>query len=147
MSDTFTKEPNNYWNTCGIDAEFLPDAPCTDSTPEVDESGRVTKEPKNPWWINSKDHHYCFWKYVHEKSQPNGTMEPLLQAEIAQLFGCSSTKIHFMLKEALAKLRESPTIENFKNLAHEDVEHQFSTPNSSEMYADVVKGSTGSSND
>jgi hypothetical protein len=97
-------QPRNYWNTSGKSKEFFPTEPHPDSIPTFNKHGRVVEEPKNEWWINSKDHHFCFWTYLREKSQPDGTMEPLLQSEIAKLMGCSITKLHFMLKEAMSHL-------------------------------------------
>lgn len=97
-------EPRNYWNTSGKGKEFFPTEPRPDSIPVMSKSGRIIQDPKDEWWINSAEHNYCFWSFLKSRSQPDGTMEPLLQSEIADLFGCSSTKIHFMLKEALDKL-------------------------------------------
>jgi hypothetical protein len=98
-------EPRNYWNTSGKNREFFPTEPLPDSIPTFNKHGRVIAEPKNEWWINSKDHHFCFWTYLKDKSQPDGTMEPLLQSEIAKLMGCSITKLHFMLIEAMEHLK------------------------------------------
>lgn len=106
-------EARNYWNTSGKNKEFFPTEPTPDSLPTLNKHGRVLAEPKNEWWVNSKDHHYCFWTYLRDKSQLDGTMEPLLQSEIARLMGCSVTKLHFLLKEAMSKL-EAP--ENMKIL-------------------------------
>lgn len=114
--------PNNYWNTCGKDKEFLPTSPCKDSVPTINDEGRVIQEPKNPWWINSEKDHYCFWKYIHEKSQPDGSMEPLLQSEIADLFGCSSTKVHFMLREAMQNLMKNTHLKELESLLEEEAQ-------------------------
>ncbi len=46
-------------------------------------------------------------------------MEPLLQSEIAELFGCSSTKVHFMLKEALENLLQQENLEDLEELLEE----------------------------
>jgi hypothetical protein len=67
--------------------------------------GRITKEPENEWWIDSPEHGYCFWKFIQDKSTPDGKMEPMQQNEIAKYFGCSATKIHFILKQAIAKIK------------------------------------------
>lgn len=98
------KQPRNYWNTVGAGKEYFPNEPRPESVPTFNKAGRVVTEPQDEWWINSKEHHFCFWEYVRKNSQPDGTMEPLLQSEIAELFGCSSTKVHFMLKEAMDRL-------------------------------------------
>lgn len=113
-------EPRNYWNTSGLGKDYLPEQTPPENVPELSEDGRILKEPKNEWWINSKDHHFCFWKYVESMSNMDGTMEPLLQADIAKLFGCSSTKVHFMLKEALENLKQK--IEEYQSFSEADLE-------------------------
>ncbi len=62
-------------------------------------------DTKCPWWLNSKDHGYCFWKYLAEKSSPDGVMKELVQSELAELFGYSNTKTHFVLKQAVDELK------------------------------------------
>jgi hypothetical protein len=108
--------PRNYWNTSGSGREFFPTEPRVDSIPTFNKQGRVIAEPKDEWWINSEKHHFCFWTFIKERSQPDGTMEPLLQSEIAELFGCSSTKVHFMLKEALDHLTSEENMKLLQNL-------------------------------
>lgn len=109
-------QPRNYWNTSGKNLEYFPTEPRANSTPTLNKQGRVIQEPKDDWWINSKKHQYCFWTYLRDKSQPDGTMEPLLQSEISELFGCSSTKIHFMLREAMGRLTIPENMEILQNL-------------------------------
>jgi hypothetical protein len=109
-------EPRTYWNTSGKNREFYPTEPLPDSIPTFNKHGRVIQEPKNDWWINSKDHHFCFWTYLKDKSQPDGTMEPLLQSEIAKLMGCSITKLHFMLKEAMSHLMSDENMQILQDL-------------------------------
>lgn len=60
-----------------------------------------------PWWINSPENNYSFWTWCRKRSYEDGYMDPLMQNEIAQLLGCSSTKVHFILKEAIEKLKQS----------------------------------------
>lgn len=109
-------QPRNYWNTSGKNKEFFPTEPNPDSIPTFNKHGRVIQEPKNEWWINSRDHQFCFWSYIKEKSQPDGTMEPLLQSEIAKLMGCSITKLHHMLKEAMALLTSDDNLKVLQGL-------------------------------
>jgi hypothetical protein len=85
----------------------MPDTPCSMGKPVKNARGRVVQEPACPWWIDSEKHNYCFWKFIQENSLPNGKMDSLLQNEIAQTFGCSSTKIHFIVKDAVQKLKAS----------------------------------------
>ena len=109
-------QPRNYWNTSGKNREFFPTEPLPDSIPVFNKQGRVIQEPKNEWWINSQDHHFCFWTYLRDKSQPDGTMEPLLQSEIAKLMGCSITKLHFLLKEAMSNLVSDENLKTLQDL-------------------------------
>lgn len=106
----------NYWNTTGKNKEYFPTEPRPESIPTFNKQERVLQEPQDEWWINSRDHNFCFWSYLRDKSQPDGTMEPLLQSEIADLFGCSSTKVHFMLKEAMDKLMSDENMKILQNL-------------------------------
>lgn len=108
--------PRNYWNTAGKNREYFPDFPRPESIPTLNKQGRVVTEPADEWWINSKEHQFCFWTYVREMSQIDGTMEPLLQSEIAKLFGCSSTKVHFMLKEAMERLMSQDNMKILQDL-------------------------------
>lgn len=114
--DLVDLKARNYWNTVGKNKEFFPSEPRPDSIPTFNKQGRVLQEPQDEWWINSKEHNYCFWSYLRDNSQPDGTMEPLLQSEIAELFGCSSTKVHFMLKEAMDKLMSEENMKILQNL-------------------------------
>ena len=106
----------NYWNTSGKNTEYFPTEPRMDSIPTFNKQGRILQEPKDAWWINSKDHQFCFWTFLKSRSQSDGTMEPLLQSEIAELFGCSSTKVHFMLKEAMDNLMSEENMKILQNL-------------------------------
>ena len=110
-------QPRNYWNTVGKDKEFFPSEPRPESKPTYDKLGRVLNEPLDEWWINSEKHHFCFWTLVKKRSQVDGTMEPLLQSEMTKLFGCSSTKVHFMIKEALDNLMSEENMKILQNLA------------------------------
>lgn len=113
------KESRTYWNTSGKDKEYFPKEPRPESIPTLNEAGKVVKEPEDEWWINSKKDKYCFWSYIKRNSHPDGKMEPLLQSEIAELFGCSSTKVHFILKEALENLLGSEHLQGLEDLFEE----------------------------
>lgn len=68
---------------------------------------RERADPSKDCWINSAAHDFCFWQYVREKSDTDGTMKELVQSELAALFGWSNTKVHFMLKEAMQDLADA----------------------------------------
>lgn len=104
-------ESNNFWNTCPRNLELLPTTPCQMGRCQKNAKGTVVQEAACPWSIDSEEHNFCFWRYIQSSSTPDGKMEPLLQNEIAQLFGCSSTKIHFILKEAFKNLEKSEYLE------------------------------------
>jgi len=138
------KESRTYWNTVGADKEFYPKEPRPESIPQTIvktikgvEKTIVVKEPKDEWWINSKKDNYCFWSYIKRNSHSDGKMEPLLQSEIAELFGCSSTKVHFILKEALENLLGSVHLDDIGDLFEESQKDPEDLTNQSAMYNDV----------
>ena len=98
----------NFWNSCPRNLEALPTEECHLGKPEKNKKGKIVKEPDCEWWIDSAEHNYCFWNYVQANSAPDGRMDPMMQNDIAKMLGCSSTKIHFILKEALEKIRNGP---------------------------------------
>lgn len=93
---------NNFWQCCPLNREYLPEEACPEGT-----STSKSEEPKCQWWIASAEHDYCFWRYIKDKSSPDGSMKELVQSELAALFGWSNTKTHFMLKQAMAELTEA----------------------------------------
>lgn len=88
----------------------MPSEPCDLGTPVKSKDSKILKCPECPWWVNSIDHNYCFWAYIKDKSEPDGSMKELVQSDLSKLFGWSSIKTHENLKEALAEL-----VEAFKN--------------------------------
>lgn len=100
------KEANNFWRCCPLSKEYLPETECPEGSPTV-RKGKIQEEPRCAWWINSADHNFCFWRYVKAKSDTDGMMHELVQSELAELFGWSNTKTHFMLKQAMVELTEA----------------------------------------
>lgn len=98
--------------------------------------GRITKEPENPWWIDSPEHGYCFWRWLQDKSTPDGKMEPMQQGEIAKLFGCSATKIHFIIKEAIQKIKAKGLDEVLVDYASSDPQNEAIRPDVSKYDSD-----------
>lgn len=92
-------------------------------------------DPKCEWWINSEKHDFFFWKYIMDKSDPDGYMQELTQAELADLFGWSNTKIHFVLKEATDELVEAlmfhKAINLLKDMDSSDFENLVTSQDSS----------------
>ncbi len=103
-SNSETKEVNNFWNTCPRKLEYMPTEHCEMGCPEKSKDNRVIRSPKCEWWINSPEHNYCFWKFIHDKSDTDGNMERLVQSDLAKLFGWSNAKTHATLKEAMEEL-------------------------------------------
>lgn len=102
-SDKFSK---TFTSICPRKLDKLPKEPCSLGHPTFFEDERIDMEPHCDWWIASKESNFCFWKYLQLHSEEDGSMKELLQSELAKLFGCSSTKIHFMLKEALTEFEK-----------------------------------------
>lgn len=101
-------DKSNYWKCCPLANDFLPEKECPLGKPETNpKNGKVQEEPKCTWWINSVEHNYCFWRYVKDKSDENGVMKELVQSELAELFGFSNTKTHFVLKQAIEELTQA----------------------------------------
>jgi hypothetical protein len=99
------KGSSTFWDVCPRLLEFLPTTPCEEGKPATDEEGRVLEEPRCPWWINHEGSNYCFWRFVQDRSTPEGVMEELTLAEIAQLFGWSSSRMTTYYKEAQEELK------------------------------------------
>lgn len=117
----------NFWKVCPRVLQYLPEQPCNMGTPEInDKSKRIVDEPRCEWWINSKEHNYCFWKYLQEKSSPEGVMPELVQSELADLFGWSNTKTHFILKQAIEELTEALVAYNAEELLDDSNEDSTS---------------------
>lgn len=104
---------NNFWSTCPLKSGYFPSAPCA--------LGKYSAETKDvekgcPWYINSSEDNYCFWKWVRRVSNEDGFMEPLLQHEITTLLNYSGTKVHSAYREALEKLRQFPEFEDLEEV-------------------------------
>ena len=98
------EEQSNFWNCCPLLLEFLPTSACEEGIPEKSKDNRIIKSPHCDWWINSPKHNYCFWRFIQDKSNPDGSMKELVQSDLAKLFGWSSAKTSVMLKEATEEL-------------------------------------------
>lgn len=106
---------NNFWRCCPLKNEYLPETTCPEGTPRS-HRGKIQEEPRCAWWINSPDHHFCFWRYVKDKSDADGVMHELVQSDLAALFGWSNTKTHFMLKQAVVELTEALRVHGASDL-------------------------------
>lgn len=105
-----SEQKNNFWKACPRKLDYMPETPCNLGTPEKSKDNRIIKCPECPWWINSPDHNFCFWTFIKDKSNPDGSMKELVQSDLSKLFGWSSAKTHQILKESLEELKEA-----FKN--------------------------------
>ena len=107
----------NFFNSCPFKFEYMPEKPCPHGKVERNAEGKVVKEAACEWYIESKRDNYCFWNFVKRKSDPDGNMRPMLQSEIAEMFGCSPTKIHFIIKEAMQKLKDNGSLDYLRQLS------------------------------
>jgi len=110
-------EIRNFFNTCPQKYEYLPETPCKHGKVERNEEGKLVKEASCEWYIESERDNYCFWSFIKRKSDPEGNMRPMLQSEIAEKFGCSPTKIHFIIKDAMKKLKDNGYLEYLRQLS------------------------------
>lgn len=94
---------DNFWTACPIAAQLLPTSPCDHGKPSF-KGKKLDGEPSCPWWINSEKHMYCYWRYLRDNSASDGSMKELQLSDIAKLLGWSSTKAHFIMKEAMEEL-------------------------------------------
>lgn len=115
----------NFWNTCPLQLEQFPESACNFGK----QSAKARSDTKVPceWAVNSKEHHYCFWKWLRENSNNDGTMRPMMQSEISELMDCSSTKIHFIIKDAIRKLKKGSYAHILAELAHTKNSSQHNT--------------------
>lgn len=138
-------EPRNYWNTSGKGRDCFPDEPDPKSIPKYrikrDQKGKeisrsIPVEPENPWWIDSEENQHDFWIWVNQRSLPDGRMEPLQQNEIAKYFGCSATKIHFIIKDAFVKLKANGSIYALMDYLSHESKNKAITVNPNELDKD-----------
>ena len=86
--------PNNFYNSCPKELDFHPDSECD-----------LGKKSICDWWINSSEHHYCFWSYIRDNSKSDGSMKEHLQSELSRLMGMPSSKLNIAIEEAEEELQ------------------------------------------
>lgn len=139
-SEKRVDKENNFWNCCPLKKEYLPDEECPEGVPERSKDNRIIKEARCPWWINSPEHNYCFWKFVRDKSDADGSMKELVQSDLAKLFGWSSAKTYTMVKEAVENLvkalKKHELIESNQAVEEyfDSLTHENSSPEDSNDY-------------
>jgi len=124
-SNKCTKE-SCFWNKCPLKLELIPNTPCSEGKPILDKKNRLLEEPKCPWWVNSVEDCYCFWRYIQNHSDADGGLKETSQGEIAKLFACSPTRIHFQTKDAMAALVEICKAQELHNLKDDGSEEVYS---------------------
>ena len=133
------KDANNFWRCCPIQKEYLPETTCPEGSPVIIK-GKIQGEPRCSWWINSAHHNYCFWRFVKDKSDADGMMKELVQTELAELFGWSNTKTHFMLKQAMIELTDAlktyGASDLLEDLDSSDEDHSVNIDDFLEPYSD-----------
>lgn len=88
-----------------------------------------TEESQCVWYVNSPEHGNCFWAYIRDKSGPDGSMNELVQLDIAKLLGWSSTKTHFAMKQAMIELVEALKANNAHQFLQNGSEDPFLSSN------------------
>lgn len=100
----------NFFNSCILQKEFLPEKEC----PE----GNLGVTSRNiqgcPWYINSLEDHYCFWKWVQRRSDSDGDMTPLANKEIPKLLKIPASNANQLVMEALENLKKTEDFEDLK---------------------------------
>lgn len=125
-------EEATFWTCCPRLLNFLPTSACGQGKPEF-KKGKIKEDPECPWWINSEKHNFCFWTYVHDKSDANGVLPEVTKTELAKLFGWSPTKTHFLVKEAIAELSELLIKHSANDLSDESAESTYAFLNSYDL--------------
>lgn len=113
---------STYWNSCPLKNQFLPEELCQEGS-NSDKSGCQ-------WYVVSKEHNNCFWKFIKDRSYADGSMPEMSQSEVATLFGWSNAKVHFVFKEAMDALVEKLTTYNLNNKDEDILD--------SEIFADLI---------
>lgn len=93
---------STFWSTCPRKLDYFPEASCF-----LGKASSQNKTEDCAWHINSEQDHYCFWTWTRRVSNKDGFFEPLLQHEMSDLLGISSTKIHAIFKETVEKIKHS----------------------------------------
>lgn len=104
--DELDPEGRNFWKVCPLKRQYLPEEACPEGQPTKDRSKKLVK-PSCAWWINSKEDNYCFWRFTHSRSTPDGVMEELSLSEISRYLGWSTTKAAEYYREALDDLKRT----------------------------------------
>jgi hypothetical protein len=107
------KQHNNFWNSCPLKLEYLPDQPCLTGKQSLDTPQNASCE----WFINSEEDNYCFWSYVRRLSTEDGSFSPITQSKIGSLLKIPHAKISEEVQKALDNLRNS---KEFKELLKEE---------------------------
>lgn len=95
----------NFWNTCPRNLDFLPEEPCD-----------MGKCQECPWFIESKEYNYCFWKYVNAESNKLGDLPKISRANMATLLGITVPKIQQILKNGIKSLEDDPIFKEIVSL-------------------------------
>jgi hypothetical protein len=113
--------PTNSCQDCPKKPNINDESLCNKGLEKINTSDN--KESDNlecDWWVNSPDHNNCFWTFIKDKSSPEGVMQELVQSDLANLFGWSTTKTHFVLKQAIEELVTALKLQYPRDLLIED---------------------------
>lgn len=102
---------NSFCQRCPRKLNIPPTEPCPlglEYIAAAQDDGRKrrdTEEVGCPWGIASAEHGYCFWRYLHDRSDEDGRMEPVPDKEICALLCITQSTLERTLASALAKAK------------------------------------------
>lgn len=115
--------PNSFCQRCPRKLHTPPNEPCplgleyVTAAQDETRKRRDTEDAGCPWGIASAEHGYCFWRYLHERSDADGRMEPIPDKEICALLCITQGTLERTLASALAKAklnRDKPEWQAFR---------------------------------
>jgi hypothetical protein len=107
----------NFKSECPRALICLPKYPCELGKPKFNNKGNLmNKEKLCPWYINSPEHNYCYWKYMNDTSDDKGQTPSLCYREIGNLLGVSSSTVGITVRKCLDFLKATINIETIKSM-------------------------------
>lgn len=104
----------NFWSSCTRQLDAFPEKSCPLGT------SNYGQNPECPWFIKSKDDHYCFWKWLRRKSSNTGYFKPISQQATAKLLDMSLEEVKDTLNSAITKIQNLEIIQELRQLHHND---------------------------
>lgn len=106
----------SFWSECPRKLGYFPETACP--LGRLGSDSPLESDLACNWYIKSEEHNYCFWTWLRSVSNEDGVFEPLMHNELSELLNCSSTKIHFSLKQAFQNLEKIEEFQALKEYIH-----------------------------